>query len=943
MTEQMKYKSRFILCAVFALGCFAASAQTVAENGADSLVQVAYRQVAAQDLMGSVSYVDMEELITKNYNTSSTNSLGNLHGIIGGWNNNSLWGMDGDNNGYLVLIDGIPRDANNISPTEIDQISFLKSASAIALYGSRATKGVIYITTKRGSSEGLRVNVWANTGFNVAKSYPEFMRSAEYMTYYNEARTNDGLARTYSDTDIYNHASGVNPYRYPDLDLYSSEYLRKAFNRTDATAEIEGGGERAKFYSNINYYNEGSPFKFGEARNNGISRLNIRGNVDMKINDRITAYVNANTTFYDSKSAKGNYWQAARSFRPNRVTPLIPLDMIDPDAAAAWDLVNNSRNIIDGKYFLAGTQQDPTNIISEYYAAGRTKFTSRQFQFDTGVNIDLAGLLKGLTFKATYALDYANSYDTTFDNTYRIFTPTWSNYNGQETIVSVGTEREDEKSGNQNINNSARRQTMLLSAQLDYRNTFNGVHNVSSTLVASGWQRMQQGQYHKTSSANLSLNVGYNYARRYYLDLSAALVHSAKLAEGNRKAISPSVTLGWRLSEENFLKNSSVVDDLVLSVSGSILNQDQDITEYYFHTSNWSQQYGWDWFNANTVQFTASRRGANPDLTFLTRKEVSANLRASLWDRLITADVSFFKNSINGYIATPLSYPSHLNTSYPDASFIPYMNMNNNSRTGFDFAVNLNKRFGEVDFSLGVVGTWYDTKWTKRDEAYEDDYQKREGRPLDGLWGLQSLGLFQSQEEIDGAPSQAFGGTLRPGDIRYVDQNGDNVIDARDEVLLGKNGSYGAPLTLGINLTAKWENLTFFALATGGFGGSALKNSEYYWVYGDRKYSAAVRDRWTPETAATATYPRLTTENGANNFRNSDFWMYKNNRLNLAKVQITYDLPEHLLQNFVIKDISVYVSGDNLLTISKERKHMEMSVGGAPQNRFYNVGVRAMF
>ena len=162
-------------------------------------------------------------------------------------------------------------------------------------------------------------------------------------------------------------------------------------------------------------------------------------------------------------------------------------------------------------------------------------------------------------------------------------------------------------------------------------------------------------------------------------------------------------------------------------------------------------------------------------------------------------------------------------------------------------------------------------------------------------------------------------------------------------VYLGRAGWYGTPLTLGVNFTAKWKNFTFFALGTGNFGAYAMKNNSYFWVYGNRKYSEVVRNRWTEDTKDTATFPRLTTESGSNNFRDSDFWMYKTDRFNLAKVQLTYDLPKSFLQNSFIHGISTYVSGSNLLTISKEREILEMNVTSAPQTRFYNLGVKAVF
>ncbi|MDE6326397.1 MAG: SusC/RagA family TonB-linked outer membrane protein, partial [Duncaniella sp.] len=156
-------------------------------------------------------------------------------------------------------------------------------------------------------------------------------------------------------------------------------------------------------------------------------------------------------------------------------------------------------------------------------------------------------------------------------------------------------------------------------------------------------------------------------------------------------------------------------------------------------------------------------------------------------------------------------------------------------------------------------------------------------------------------------------------------------------------GWYGDPFTMGVNITAKYKGFTLFVHGTGGFGAKGMKDNSYWWVSGDGKYSAVVRDRWTPKTASTATYPRLTTTNGANNFTSSDFWIYSRDRFELAKVQLTYDFPTHLFHGPVVKGLSLYVSGDNLLMISKNRKIMEMNVGSAPQSRFYNVGATVTF
>jgi hypothetical protein len=622
--------------------------------------------------------------------------------------------------------------------------------------------------------------------------------------------------------------------------------------------------------------------------------------------------------------------------------------MIDPNAIGAWDLINASGNIItkDGeKYFLGGTQQNTTNVFADMYAAGRSKWTSRQFQFDAGLEFDLKRVLKGLRFKTTFAMDYATSYSTSFDNTYAIYTPIWSNYNGKDVIVGLTKEGLDEKSGNQNISGSTSNMTVLWNGLLDYNRTFNKVHNVSAMIVAAGYQQTLSGTYHRTVNANLGFQATYNYDRKYYADFSSALVHSSKLAPGHRNAFSPSLTLGWRLSNEDFLKDAEGVDDLMVSLSGSVLNEDIDIANYYLYTPIWkADNYGYEWNDGNLSQYVTASRGPNEYLDYIQRKEISANVRGSFYNKALTVDASYFVQSMQGYlIDNTTTYPSHLATGYPSQSFIPWMNYNNNFRTGFDISVNTYRKIGDFEFSLGMNYTFYTTKATKRDELYTD-YRQREGKPVDGIWGYESAGLFQSQEEIDAWPTQNLGSTVRPGDIKYIDQNKDGVVNSNDQIYLGKGGWYGNPATMGVNLTLKYKSFTLFGLATAGTGAWGVKNSSYYWIDGEDKYSAVVRDRWTPETAATAKYPRLTVTEGANNFVTSDFWMYNTSRIDIAKVQLTYDMPQSVLAgNKVVKGFSAYISGSNLLTISPERKHMEMNVGSAPQSRFYNFGVKLVF
>ena len=915
------------------------SAQETAEDS--TLVNVAFRKVAKQDIMGGVSTVNVRELMEKNYNTYS---LDNMQGYVSGYNGAGMWGYTDQ----LVLIDGVPREANNVKPDEIESITFLKGAQAVVLYGSKAAKGAILITTKRGKvNNGLSVNVRANTGWAVAKSYPEYLGSAEYMYLYNEARANDGISTPlYSAETIAKYASGANPYRYPDVEFYSSEFIKKSYNRTDVTAEIEGGNDRAKFYANVSYYRQGDFLKVGEAANNYVDRFNVRGNVDVKLNNYINAYVNANATYYNSKSANGgSYWEKAATFRPNRVAPLIPLSYIDPNAQQAVTLIGTTKNYLNG-CFLGGAQTDLSNIFADYYFAGKNTWTSRQFQFDSGVDVDLNSITKGLSFHAMVAVDYRTAYTTSFNDTYATFTPTWSEYNGKDVIVALNTfDTVDKHSGVQNISGSTDNQTIAFNAHFDYARTFGNVHNVNAMLVANGYQQSESGTYHKVSNANLGLQLGYNYDRKYYADFALAAPWSAKLPEGKRAGFSPSFTLGWNIANENFMKDSAF-NDLVLSASYSDLVTDLGIDEYYMYLGAYQSGGWWDWNGMSGHAGVQSKRGSNDDLGYIHRKEFSVNLRGSVLDRALTFDASFFVSKMTGQIITASNQmPSYFMVYYPESSFRPYINFNDDKRTGLDIALNYKKNFGDFGLQVGANYTYYTTKATKRDDTnYADAYQYRQGKPLDAIWGYECLGFFQDEADIKSSPNQSyFGQTIAPGDLKYKDQNNDGVIDNKDQVNLGKGGWYGAPSTLGINVTLKYKNFTLFMLGTGSFGGNGVRNNSYWWVKGEDKYSAAVRDRWTPETANTAAYPRLTTGNGANNYVTSDFWMYSTSRFDLNKVQLSYDFDKKLFGNSFVKGVQVYVSGNSLLTIAKEREILEMSVGSAPQTRFYNLGFKVAF
>ncbi|WP_281084823.1 SusC/RagA family TonB-linked outer membrane protein [Segatella bryantii] len=933
MKQPKKYTKSVMAFSLAAIASVSANAQTVADTAE---VKVAFGSKAKSELLGGISAVDMKDLTQKNYNTYSLDAL---QAYAGGYNG-QLWNMGG----ALILVDGVPRDANNVNPSEIDQITFLKSASAVVLYGSRAAKGAVLITTKRGHADGLKVSVRGNVSLFTPKEYPTFLGAAQYMSLYNESLVNDGDKPAFTDTDIYNFASGRNPYRYHSNDFFSKDYLKKSYTRYEGQAEFEGGGKYAHFYAQVGFYHQGDLINFGEGKDNHTNRLNFRGNIDLRLNDWITGWVNSSASFYDLRSDRSNYWSKSATLRPtskNALSPLLPISMMNPDVVDMMKMIRNSSNVIDGQYLIGGTLTDQSNPFADMYAAGYNTYTSRQLQFDAGIKFDLNKVLKGLSFTTQVAIDYNTSYNASIQNEYAYYIPTWSNQNGYDEIISLEKKMIDKFTANQNVSDSHDKQTIFFSGQFDWARQFNQ-HAVGATLLAHAYQLSNDGEYHHTSNANLGLNLNYNYAHRYYADLSMAAVHSAKLAEGHRGAISPVGTLGWRLSEEKFMEGTKGwLDDLKLTASYGVVNEDLDLEKYYMYddiftaTGTW-----WGWSeSANAMQTSDSQRGENVDLGFIKRKEFRFGLDASFGKGLVKLNANYFNVKFDGLVITPeANFPSYYHTYWPVSTFLPNYNYNIQNRSGFDFTVDFHKNLGEVDLQAGVTGMYVTNKNSRVSELVEYDWQKSEGARIDAIRGYQCLGFFADEADI--AANATVNDKTKPGDLKYKDQNEDGKIDSKDRVVLGH---WNPDFYLGFHFTAKYKGFTFFMNWTGDFGGMGLKNNEYAWCYGERKYSDMALGRWTPETANSATYPRLTASNNDLSFVDSDFWTYKTSALRLNKVQFTYDFPANMFAGKWINGLSVYVSGNSLLTIAKERKYMETNVGSAPQTRSYNLGVKVNF
>ena len=907
-------------------------------HGEKDVVNIAFGKVKRGDLVNAVSVINPDELRKYDNMQGITEALsGRVPGLLYGANVRGL-GVGLTVSSAMYIVDGLPRDISTINLSEVEQISVLKDINSLVLYGNGAVNGVIQIKTKRGQAYKKKVNVEGYYGISVPLALPKYLSSADYMELYNEAKVNDGLAPQYDAATIANYRFG-NKYRYPSTDYYSKEYLKdyKPFSRV--TAELSGGNDVATYYANVGWDRSGSLLNFGTGDKANQNKFNVRGNVDLKINSWIKSSLDAVVVMNSNKGPFGtSYWNGAATLRPNLFTPLIPISYVEKNDPTLT--VKNRKNDVNGMYLLGGTAQNLTNPIADTYSGGTNENVQRTLSFNNRIDFDLKALTQGLAFHTNISFDFYTRYDQSVDNSYAVYQPNWNP--AVDSIASFGTAGNtklgnDTRTGNQNINNAYYERRVGFYGMMDYNRTF-GVHQISGTLLGYANRYKVLGDFQGTKNVNLGLRAAYGFKNKYLVDFSSAYVNSVKLPPGNKGAFSPTLGLAWVISEESFMSQGSAINYLKLKASAGKMNSELGIDGFYYYDNSYTTSGSFSWNengSSGSNSGVISSHGNNPKLGFEKRKEYNLGLEGIFFNRQLSVDANFFRSEYYDQITRPsTTFPSFYST------FLPYANFDSNQYTGAELGLAYDKKIGDFSFVLGANLLYADSKILKKDEIFNNAYQYTKGRPLDARYGLVSEGFFTDQTDIDNHAFQAFG-QVKPGDIKYIDQNKDGIVDANDRVQIGR---YQPPFSYGLNLKVSYKNLTLFARGNGSIGADGYLSDNYYWVDGDDKYSTFVLNRWTPETAATATVPRLSSVANPNNFQASSFWLYKDNYFSIDRVQLTYDVPEKFSSRLGMRYLSFYANASGLATFSKFKDFRQLRVGGSePNYRSFSLGIKTTF
>ncbi|MFD0835632.1 SusC/RagA family TonB-linked outer membrane protein [Mariniflexile aquimaris] len=891
-----------------------------------------------RDIIGAVSSINTKDRLTYD-NTQWVRDY--INGLtLGVRGSDNIRGLGS----AVFVIDGVfGRDPNILNMEEVEQITVLKDANAVALYGSQGRNGVIIINTKRGKVNRKEVKVNVRSGVKVPMALPNYLGSAQYMELFNEAFFNDGGVlgnQPFSNEIIENTKSGINKYKYPDVDFYSNDYIQSFVSNTSIITEFSGGGDKSQYYVNLGWNTEQDWVKTNPDANAGSNRFNVRGNIDFKVNDWITSSLDGIAIITSNKSALTNLLSAGTTFKPNSYSPLLPVNLVDttgnPELAALLASAGKYGGMLLGSTQQFGNDAPIANII----AGGYQNNVFRATQFNNAINFDLSRITKGLSAKTYLSFDFYDSYRLFNQNDYRVYEPTWAD----DRIVGLTPYGDpDLKDLTENVSSNGFISRLGFYGLVNYQNNITENSSINTTFLGYYNSQKSDGVIQTNIDSHLGFQITYDFKKKIFADFSGAYTHSIKLPEGNRNGLSPTLGLAYVLSEDSFLKDSKFVNYLKLKATGGIIKSDVGIDGYYLYDENYSQGSNFTWADGNSNRKQNLSQGANPDMGFEERIDLNVGLETYLMNSL-WLEFNYFNTELDKQL-TFLNdkYPSYYNT------FRPYDNFNKNLYTGFELGMNFNKTFNDFSVGIGANILYSQTEAVKRSETNEFDYQNRVGRELSTIFGLVDEG-FYSQADFDGNGNLNTGlpvpnfGAVQPGDIKYRDQNGDSIIDNDDNVAIGQSSS---PWTYGVNLNLKYKAFNLFILATGQTGGDGNKLSNsfnnYYGVNGNDKYSEVVLGRWTPATAATATFPRLSSQTNQNNFKTSTFWLYDTSFFEISRAQLTYEFTDDLCNKIGLDDFSINLSGTNLFEVAKNKDIRQLTIGGTPQSRAYTLGLRMSF
>jgi len=922
----------------------------------EEIVVIGYGSQKKENLTGSVGVVSAKSLEARPITNASQSLQGQVSGV---WINQNSGepGQDGatirirgigtlNDANPLILVDGIEAPFGNIDPNDIESITVLKDAASAAIYGSRAANGVVLVTTKRGSRNSKPTFSYNGyTGFTQSANIPDYIwDSGEFMRLRNEADANSGNQPLYPN-DIVNEytANGPNTNWFDEV-FRNASIQQHSFS-------VRGGSENTNFNLSLGYLKQEGIVEFTD----GTERYNARLNMDTEVMEGL----NIGASFYLSRqeSDLDNIGQDGGVLaRTTRLGPNFP----------AFD---GQGRLADRDRTLDAIELSTPNILAEVQALNRVLQDNR-FLGNMYAEYEV---IEGLKVKATFAANYQQDNDQFFNRRFETFD--WRT--GDLGLVWLE---------NRQLTNTSRQQLNITTwLQATYEKSF-GLHNFSA-LVGANQESSEQTFFEaarleipsnslpalSTGNPETSTNNGlatewalrsffgrvtYNFNSKYLFEFNIRRDGSSRFGANNRWATFPSLSAGWVISREDFFDGIGAIDFLKVRASwGQLGNQnlgavelssDERGNDYPFAANiSFDQAYN---FGGTIVGAAAQTTLGNPNIKWETTEQVDIGLDMSMLGGALNVEADYFVRTASD-ILFEQNNPGVTGVRTPTT-----VNIAQVRNRGWEMSVDYTQNIGEFEFTIGGNVTKVESEVLQIDPLLAGESDRviqgafiiQRGAPINALYGLEAIGIFQSQQEIDDAPDQSQFGQPTPGDLRYRDIDGDGTVTIADRTVLGKdNPSW----IYGINMRASFKGFDIAALFQGVGDAETFETSRFYAPFNNSGGVATIwRDRWTPENPST-TLPKIRIgQSGINNNVNHSWWMTNRDYLRLKNLQIGYNFPQSMLQNIFIDNLRVFVNGTNLFTITDyvgfdpEREERNTNgTSGYPQLKIFTGGVNVRF
>jgi len=899
-------------------------------------------ETTQEEMTGAVSKIQGQDLKTYPDIILSNTLQGKAAGLVVRQTNNGLGNnsadlfirgqsRNGGSNQAIIVIDGIERDFDDLIPEEIESIEIMKDATAKVLFGPAAANGVIVVKTKRGSVGERKIRLNAELGVMQATRTPKFLNAYEYATLYNEARNNDGFPDFYLPYQLegLKNSTGVNDTFYPDIDYYNyfmkDQSLYKKFSM-----EVNGGSQNLKYALVAGYLGGGGFENVGKSTK--LDRLNVRGNLDITVTDYLTIAADVagrmeNRTW--SAINNNGFFTAMSSNYPNEYPLTIPAETLGmaPDSTGA-------------PYFGTSNRKN-SNLLADLEYRGTTGERYMTSQTNLGMNFDFNKYVKGLTAEGYITFDNYTYIKDALTRDYRTFAPrTYLDKTGEIQNQFTLMQKLNPSSVISITDNQTRR-TSGWRANVGYKNDC-GQNHFSAILGYRYYKQEMKGSSYDVINNNYNLRLNYNYDKRYLVEFNAAYMGTNKFASGNKYFLSPTGGIGWVISNEKCMAGVKQVDFLKLKASYGVIGY-SGATDYGLFNTAWTD--GGTMATGVNGSYTDTKitnfvRVGNPILKWEKSAELNVGFEGMFLKKRLSAELNYFHEIRSDIIGSDTTkYAGNL------GAYTMYENMGKVSNQGVDGYISWTDKAGEFSYTVGFNFVYSKNKLLEWNETgnIPDEGTKRIGKPTDAIFGLQSRGLFGRDVTMTAElPVQTFG-PYHDGDIAYKNQNGDNVIDARDEVQIGNSFPR---TTFGLDIDLKYKNWGLYLLGTSELGIKKLLNNTYFWNKGDSKYSVLAYDSYNPVRNRNGIYPILTTLDGANSFRNSDFWIEDASWFRLKNVELSYTFPNKK-QPLSGKGFRVFVRGTNLFVLSKikdlDPEVLDAGVTNNPLTAYYTGGVSFTF